>query len=170
MMEKMIGAVLVIAACGFVGFAKAASFKRIQKDLENLLEALEFMENELLFRMPALADLARDTANRLEGSAGKVFYALSQELDRQVLPEVSLCMEHALEQAPRLSSQAQCLFLLLGKSLGRFHLEGQLSGLRSLQTQCRMQLESCRQSASEKIKSCRTLGLCAGVALAILLF
>ena len=61
------------------------------------------------------------------------------------------------------------LLLQLGHSLGRFDLSGQLSELTALREQCDEEIRELRLDRSERLKSYRVLGLCAGAALVILL-
>jgi len=57
---------------------------------------------------------------------------------------------------------------LLGSSLGRFDLKGQLSGLESVRNTCRKTLEEMNRNRDNRLRSYQTLGLCCGAALVIL--
>ena len=58
--------------------------------------------------------------------------------------------------------------LLLGKTLGRFDLTGQLSGIESVIQLCRRDLDGLLSNQDVRLRSYRTLGICAGIALVIL--
>ena len=58
---------------------------------------------------------------------------------------------------------------LMGKTLGRFDLDGQLRGLESVKDDCIRALEKLSDNRDVRLRSYETLGLCAGAALAILL-
>ena len=70
-----------------------------------------------------------------------------------------------LREIPKLTRES---LELLGRSLGRFDLEGQLRGLESVRQVCRHGLETLAQNSAIRNRSYQTLGLCAGAALAIL--
>ena len=61
------------------------------------------------------------------------------------------------------------MLLLLGHSLGRFDLSGQLKGLASVRERCGQELQALRSDRDSRLRSFRVLGLCAGAALVILL-
>ena len=56
----------------------------------------------------------------------------------------------------------------LGKSLGRFDLNGQLQGIEQVRAHCRRELSSLENGRDQRIRGYQTLGVCAGAALAIL--
>ena len=68
-----------------------------------------------------------------------------------------------------LSSITKQLLRNLGRSLGRFDLEGQLRGIDAVRHETLEALEKLTHDQDERLRSYQTLGLCAGAALAILL-
>ena len=62
----------------------------------------------------------------------------------------------------------KCNLQLLGKTLGRFDLQGQLSGIASVKQLCKRDLDGLQNNQELRLRSYRTLGICAGVALVIL--
>ena len=58
---------------------------------------------------------------------------------------------------------------LLGQTLGRFDLPGQLKGIKAVQESCRRELARLERNRDARLRSYQTLGLCAGAALVILL-
>ena len=57
---------------------------------------------------------------------------------------------------------------VLGTTLGRFDLPGQLRGLEAAIRSAEEALRSIRDGAADRRRSYQTLGLCAGAAVAIL--
>ena len=165
---KWIGAMLIIAACGGFGFALAAAHRREERTLHQLINVLDFMESELTYRLTALPELCRTAANQCTGDLKHLFEVLYKELDAQVQPEVTLCMNAALKSVPYIPSLAAGELNHLGRCLGQFDLEGQLRGLTSVQQRCRRDLERLERGRDDRLRSYQTLGLCAGAALAIL--
>ena len=166
---KWIGALLVIAGCGGVGFTMAASYKREERCLRALVRALDYMTCELQFRLPALPELCRAAGKECGGPAGQALMALSSELESQISPDTDSCMYAALSKMDNLPGSTLEALSLLGKSLGRFDLNGQLQGIEQVRAHCRRELASLENGRDQRIRGYQTLGVCAGAALAILL-
>lgn len=166
---KWIGAILIILGCGGFGFSMAAAHRREEHDLRQLIAALDYMECELQYRMTPLPDLCHAAGQEIGGQTGTVLLRLSEELNHQVSPDVAACMGSALRNTDRLSGHTLENLKLLGSSLGRFDLKGQLSGLETVRGACRQDLARLSQNRENRLRSYQTLGLCAGAALAILL-
>ncbi len=167
-MLKIFGAFFIILGCGSVGFAMSAAHRREEKALRQLISALDFMQCELQYRLTPLPDLCRLTAAQCSGSLRAVFHALSCELEDQISPDVFHCMNAALSKVSMLPSQTAEAMLVLGRTLGRFDLDGQLLGLENVRHNCRLTLEKMSENREIRLRSYQTLSLCAGAALAIL--
>ncbi len=166
---KWIGAALVIIACGGFGFRLAAQHIRQEKTLRTLIGLLDYMECELQYRMTPLPELCRQTAAEAKGVLCKAFLLLAQELEDQISPDVERCMDTALFKTGDIPSYSLDALRLLGRSLGRFDLEGQLKGLETVRQECRRNLEGLTRNQDVRLRGYQTLGLCAGAAVAILL-
>lgn len=166
---KWIGALLIILGCGGFGFSLAAAHRREEGTLRQLIAALDYMECELQYRLTPLPDLCRAAGQEGKGLVGEVLLNLSRELDNQISPDVASCMNAALASAGDLPRHTGENLRLLGSSLGRFDLTGQLNGLEAVRSNCRRDLEALGDNRDVRLRSYQTLGLCAGAALAILL-
>lgn len=169
MSYKWIGAVLIVGSCGGFGISLAVQRKREEAMLAQLCGILDNMLWELPFKLTPLPELLRHIAEKNRGSLGKLLLGLADQLDRQVLPDVLSCMEAVLSDTEPPFPRVHELLLLLGRSLGRFDLSGQLKGLSALREQCSQQLQELRADRDTRLRSYRILGLCAGAALVILL-
>ena len=169
MIVKILGSALVVAGCGGFGFKIAASRRKEEKMLRNLISALDFMECELQYRMSALPDLCRSTAAECSGQLQVVFRNFSTELEDQISPDVSSCMRAVLAKHAHLPSCTYEALCMLGESLGRFDMIGQLKGLEAVRAECRRKLNILSTGSDVVVRSYQTLGLCAGAAVVILL-
>lgn len=165
---KLIGAALIIIGCGSVGFSMAAAHRREEKALRQLIGALDYMGCELQYHLTPLPQLCRNAAAESGGAISQVFLSLAAELENQIAPDASACMSAVLSRTPKLPQRVKKNFLSMGSSLGRFDLQGQLSGLESARQQCRRELDELSTNRDIRLRSYQTLGLCAGSALAIL--
>ena len=167
-MMKLIGAVLVILGCGGTGFSMAAAHRKQERELRQLMSALDFMQCELQYRLTPLPDLCRQTAAQTHGCIRSLFSSLAEELEDQIAPDVQHCMNAAVAKTTDIPSAAAAVAGNLGKTLGRFDMEGQIRGLENARQECRVALEKLTQNSENRLRSYQTLGLCAGAALAIL--
>ena len=87
-MWKWMGAMLVIAGCGSVGFRMAWAHKQEERLLRDLKNALNCMACELQYRLTPLPDLCRLAGRNLKSPVGETFLRLSRELEQQILPDV----------------------------------------------------------------------------------
>lgn len=168
MMIKLIGAVLIIAGCGGIGFRIAATHRLEERNLRQLIGILDYMECELQYRLTPLPELCRQASKEFTGSLGKVFAELCLEMEAQVSPDLDVCMSVVLAKATKLTALTREALSLLGRSVGRFDMEGQLKGLESVRQDCRRQLEALSFNRDARLRSYQTLSICAGAALAIL--
>lgn len=165
---KIIGALLVLTGCGGCGFAMAASQRKEEQSLRQILRALEYMSCELQFRQTPLPQLCRNVSGILSGPIKLVFSRLAQELEQQVAPDAACCMNATLAAFPGLSSKVREPLRELGGTLGLFDLTGQQKGISAVKAICQESIGELSENRSSRLRSYQTLGLCAGAALAIL--
>lgn len=166
---KIIGAILVVGACGGFGFSLAHESKREERLLLQILQILDYMQNELQYHLTPLSELCRGAGKESGGELRRILVRMARELEAQLAPDAASCMEKALCAESTLPRQTRKIMKQLGKSLGRFDLPGQLNGLEGVRKMCKRELKALEWNRDDRLRSYRTLGLCAGAALAILL-
>ena len=166
---KWIGAVLVLAGCGYFGFHIAAVSVAEERALRKLIGILDYMSSELQYRLTPLPDLCRQAAGETSGKLAKLLLAFSDELESQIAPDVKSCMNAAIFRCPGLPEMTRKCFIQLGSSMGRFDLSGQISALESVRQSCRRNLEILESGKDSRLRMYKTLGICAGAAIVILL-
>ena len=168
-MIRVFGAILIILGCGGFGFIVLRYKKYEILALENFILATEYMICELRYRMTPLPNLCHATAAVTKGIVRRIFISLGKVLELQSSASVSDCIDTVLKENPVNSDRISTLFLNLGMRLGVFDLDGQIDVLASLRDEGRRVLKSCRDGYEIQSRSCGTIALCAGAALAILL-
>ena len=168
MILKWIGAAFVVVGCGSVGFQIAANHRRDERELRQIIGALDYMACELQYRLTPLPALCKQVAKEIPGKVGNIFCQLSFEMEAQNASDTQNCMAAVLAGATGLSVNIQQVMALLGNSIGRFDMDGQLQGLESVRSECRRRLTPLETDRDARLRSYKTLGLCAGAALAIL--
>lgn len=166
---KLIGALLTVVSCGGCGFLTAAKHASNIRQLENLISILDYMISELHYRATPLPCLCRQAGEQFSGKIGQIFIVLSEELETQISPNAGICMGSALYRMNYSDSLLYEVMTELGDHLGRFDLQGQISGLEHCREHCASKLELLSKNKENRLRSYQTLGLCAGAAIAILL-
>ena len=159
---------LIITGCGGMGFCMASAHRREEKILRQLISTLDYMECELQFHMTPLPELCRKAGCENKGLISQVMNNLAIELDTQAASDAASCMNLAQKACKDIPKRIQNTLDMMGTSLGRFDLEGQVKGLEAVRAHCRQELEGLLQNRDNRLRSYQTLGLCAGAALAIL--
>ena len=168
-MLKYVGALLIVASCGFVGLGIARNHKQTLYELEQLMIALDYMQMELQYQKTPLPSLCQKAAEHISGKISRVFQNFSQELDKQVSPNPAICMAATIDNCCENWIEIKPLLLHLGNVLGKFDLEGQKKGLAAVHNEAKAKLDQLTINKENRVRGYQTLGLCAGAAVAILL-
>lgn len=167
---KWIGAMLVIGTCSGLGLARAAAQRKEARVLKQLLSALEMMRLELSCRVTPLPELCRIGGERTGREIREYFNTLADLLGSQVAPDAYQCARLALTKCPQLPAAAAQVLTQLSLGLGQFDYDGQLQGLQKTCELCDSELHRTLADCDGKVRTYQTLGICAGMALAVLLF
>jgi len=137
--------------------------------LQQLVQLLDFFSCELQYHLTPLPEICRSASGIVDGVIGKVFRDLADRLETQAAPDAAGCMALVLGGSKELPHNVDVILNDLGKSLGHFDLNGQLTQIKGVRTECQIKLDALRAPSDIRIRNYQTLGLCAGAALAILL-
>lgn len=165
---KWIGAILIISGCSGAGLSIANKYRKEETSLNQLMSVLQFMESELEYKLTPLPELCRSASRGARGSLREVIQNVSREMDRQSESDAESCMCAAIRKTGNIPRSLSNLLLQLGQTLGRFDLPGQLRGIQAVKVSCERELKRCEERREVRLRSYQTLGVCAGIALAIL--
>lgn len=166
-MYRWIGAALIVAGCGGWGLSMASSQLHEEAMLKELLFFLESVRWELEYRMTSLPELIQTCSQKTHGQLRRTLLQFEENLRNLALPDAGCCMSLALSE--EMPSSIRRLLDILGDSLGRYDLSGQLEGLQAVESACRSRGEELKLKRNDKLHSFRILGFCAGIALVVLL-
>lgn len=169
-MTRVLGAVLVIAACGALGLTGVARLEGRVRDLGELAAGLDALQRELGWRLAPLPQALETAAGASRGPAAEFFSRCAQGAGRENGQSFQQVWRDSLSAIPfRLAAGDKVLLERLGPVLGRYDggsqrlaLEDTAAGLRSLQG----------EAADDRRRLGRVygaLGVTAGLVLAILL-
>jgi hypothetical protein len=93
----------------------------------------------------------------------------ADELEQQLLPNPEICMNVAISRCKKLPAYAVDHLQRFGFSLGKLDLESQIYALEELEASFNRDLEQLCAGMDIRNRNYRTISLCAGAALVILL-
>ena len=169
-MLRLLGALLLAAGTGAVGFSAAARLASRTRALRALTGALEQMERELAFSLTPIPRLFCLLAADMPPPVGDFFtrcLAGLEELGEKPLAQI---WREALEEQP-MGLEGQTLDALeqLGQVLGRYDGEGQRQALALARSRLEGDLERAEEEEKRLGRIYRVLGVAAGAFLVILL-
>jgi stage III sporulation protein AB len=147
----------------------AGSFRYLETSLSETIKALELMHCQMEYRLTPLPELCSILRAGCGGTTGKVFDALGHELSRPDAEDVQASMKKALSLHPELPELCGKSLERLSITLGKTDLMTQLQGIKLETELLQKELQNIQKEQPARLKSYRTLGICCGIALAILL-
>ena len=169
MIPKILGAVMILAGCGGVGMMICIAYKTEEEMLRQMVHAMDYIQCELRFRMTPLPELCAQASSGCRGRVSCFWMHLSEALSHHTSPHVSECVLAAKQAAGPFPQRMNQILEILSHSLGQFDAQGQQQTLEAVTSHCRSELESMGNNRDMRLRSYQTLGICAGVALVILL-
>ena len=170
-MIRIVGAALVTLAASLVGFGFARGVRRQCAQLEGLLWALDYMQSEMSARLTPLPQIFSLLSACPQRDVAMFFAAAGQALSVPPGCTVPVSFKRGFHAAPALCVGQDCIQSLyaLAMGLGRFELEAQLAAIERAKaciTSVLLQLQAQKRA---RCRSYETLGICAGLALAVIL-
>lgn len=170
-MLKLIGLSLILAASGAVGAGLAGTVRRQQAQTLALIDALLRIRHELQYRLTPLPDVFLALQESREAAVAAFFSGLAGSLSAADTCTVGYACRQALAQTRglSLSSAARGTILSLFDSLGRYDLEGSVQALDLALSRLREEAKALQNSAAARCRTYLTLGVCTGLAAAVIL-
>ena len=169
-MFRLVGALLLVSGCAWIGRMKVGADKRNIRVIGEFVKGINTMLCELEFRRTPLPDLCRVVAECTEGVVSGYFSALERELSNFAAPNVKSCSDTVIRQYGDIPADLKPLFSLTGESLGMFGVNGQAEQLRYIKEKAENMLEHVQKRFEVFGHTHQTLWICAGVALAVIMF
>ena len=169
MTKQLLGAILLIAGSFGISLVLVGAYRREVGMLRQIDLLIADISCELQYRMTPLPQLIRTECNSLQSDLKKLFLSFAEELESQIAPNVTCCLEYAFLKHPDIPVMTKRVLLELGNSLGRFDLQGQLTCLEAVQKSCRNELEKLEGKQAGYTKCCQAYCLCAGALIALIL-
>ena len=170
-MIRMIGAGLVVLAAALAGFGCAASVRAQCAQLEGLCWALAYMKSEISSRLTPLPLLFSSLAQCRQKDIAAFFGEAGRALSVPPGCTVPVSFKRGFAAAPALRLGGTCVQALYGLAmgLGRFELESQLAAIEACRRTVEQELLIVQAQKRARCRSYETIGVCAGLALAVIL-
>lgn len=171
-MLKEIGAICVVLGASVMGFGFAGNVRRQIRQLSAMEDAFEYLKSEIVYRRTPLPQAFELLAEASSEPAVRAFFDRCANQLAQIPNEsVQVAFRIAWNQTHDLAlpAAAQQTILMLGTSLGQFDLEGQERAITLALERLKTLLGRLDQKKSARCRSYATIGICAGLAVAVIL-
>ena len=160
---------MIIAGCAGFGAMLTYYHRREENNLRQIISILDTMECELQYHLNSLPELCRHAAENGGSILQSIFTELAEELDKQISPNVAVCMRTVLNKVRDIPKLTYGILDEFGRALGHFDMDGQVKGICTVRNECKRVLEKHTMNQRSRLRCYQTLSICAGVAIAILL-
>ena len=170
-MLRAFGAICILTGASTVGFGCAAGVRRQTRQLAELCMSLEMMQSEIEYRMTPLPQLLQQLSTGCQTAVGELLLRWAQILSQPDGATVSYAFRRALGSVHSLALSRQSVQELsaLALSLGRFDAAGQARSIAASCARLRQELSFLEAEKRARCRSYCTIGVCAGLALAVIL-
>lgn len=170
-MLKALGMIFVIVGTSGVGFSMAISVKRTTAVLQQLLSALELMKHEISYKKTPLPELMRIVSLSSKGGVADFFGRVASDCYQRQEASVNAIVKKCLAETPAsvFPSNVRQILLNWGNGLGKYDVTGQLCAIDLANERLRALLNQYQAEQTSRMRSYCTLGVCAGLAIAIIL-
>lgn len=168
-MVHLMGAVLLAAGCGYLGFQAAEGLRRRSRNLSEMARALALLEGELELGSPPLGQLLERVAGRCSGPAKVLLEGCVQGLERLDREDFSALWRRKVAQLTELGEEGQAALAPLGDILGRYDGQAQREGAQAVRRTLERLAQRWEEERRRQGRVYQVLGLSGGAFLAILL-
>jgi len=172
MIFKWMGCVAIVSATTALGFGKSREIKRRSEELETFINAASLLCNELRFTRTTLGKAFEKLATHTCGEIKRFFDTVSVYVDDPDGITVAKAWERALEEHKSglaLNREDMKTLQEFGMVLGSGDVEGQISGISSLQERLAIHLADAEEKRDKNQRLFTSLGIYTGLLICILL-
>lgn len=172
-MLKIIGAVLLVSACGIAGWTVSSSYARRPAELRSFISALQMLETEIIYAATPLPDALAGIAERIDTKVAPFFRQAAAGLQPERGFSAREAWNNALEQyCSRSTLERGDMQVLrnLGNNLGISDRNDQAKHLKLALEQLKMAQARAEEAAVKNVKLWNYMGLLGGLMLVLALY
>lgn len=166
-MQKIIGSIIVIFACGAMGFEKGHGLQLHLKELETLKNIFVLLKKEMQYTRAPLSEIFLKISRKMEGNYGCWLNALAEALhdcQQGTFQELwSTSIDRGFQES-KLSKEEKEELRQVGKSMGY------VEAIELYLEQLDISIQKIREESKSKKKLYQSMGILCGVFLVIVLF
>lgn len=171
-MLKLMGSVLIMAACiGYTGYLLEKQ-KAHQDVLQSLISMLDLLSGKLRYERMTMGEALAGLNKKYHGAVGGVMGRIADRLMAGVSENLEGIWRAEFTAAGKelmLTEEELDIVLETGKNLGYLDVEAQTGHLKNCRTRLERRLEIVRKEAAEKRRVYRYLGMAVGVMVILVL-
>lgn len=170
-MLKLIGLSLILTASSAMGLGLARTVRRQQAQTLAFIDAVLRIRHELQYRLTPLPDVFLALQESREAAVAAFFSGLARSLSAADTCTVGYACRQALRRTEGLCIPAgvRTALMSLFDTLGKYDLDGNLQALDLALGRLREEARQLQGSAAARCKTYVTLGVCTGLAVAVIL-
>ncbi len=162
-MVKLLGAVMVGAACGYFGFKMSFSLKTRAKSLSDIASSLEMLESEINFSASKL----KKAFKRIDRNG--LFALAADNMEKEGVRAAWRSAVRELGTKLCLAEADSDILLMLGENIGRTDADDQIKNIKYIKSMISRQEESARGEYERLGKTYRSGGILTGLMIVIIL-
>ncbi|KJS14183.1 MAG: stage III sporulation protein AB [Peptococcaceae bacterium BRH_c8a] len=172
-MIKLIGAILLVSACGYAGWHVSRSYARRPVELRQFMTALQMLETEITYAATPLPDALSGIAERVDARVSSFFAHAAKELQTTRGTSARQAWSAALDRyrtGSTLDRGDLGILNSLGHNLGISDRDDQAKHLRLTLEQLKMAQARAEETASKNVKLWNYVGLLGGLIIVLALY
>ena len=171
MLYKLILGIVLTASTSLIGFALAADSAKRPRTLREIQALLQMFENEISYLSNLLSDAFKRLHDGTNSEAAILFKAAAENLSLSGVTADEAWEKAVNENYSKLSlnKEDKAILMSFGKMLGNSDLEGQISNIKLISAQLKLQEAKAEEMKKKNEKMYRSLGVLSGLALTIIL-
>ncbi len=158
---------MIIVTSSIIGILLSRKYANREKEIKEMKNALNIFATKIKFTYEPIPNVFMEIANKIEGNIGTIFDRAVSRMKEQ--PAGEAWVQALQESKNNLNKEDISVIQNLGRLLGQTDLEGQLSEIEVVNDFLTAQLENASEERRKNEKMYRTLGLVAGLTIAIVL-
>lgn len=172
-MVKLIGALIVFAACLLLGFHRAALYADRPKHIRQCIQALQRLETEISYGVTPLPQALQRTSQAIAEPMGSIISQAAENLLRNDSKPTAVCWAEAMKQGwdhTAMKSAEQAVMLQLGSTLGISDRNDQLKHIHLATQQLQSEETLAKEEQQRYEKMWRSLGALGGALIVIMMY
>lgn len=164
---RLIGAAVMFLGSTYIGFSAASRVRSGLKTLRQLRHSLELMRCEISYTQTPAVKLCGILSKSSDGAVRSFYEAFAEQLP-ECSGNTAVCEALVQKYLPSMPQEVTLAMTQLLSSFGRFGEDEQLQLIDAAYEKICTSIENISAEKQQRCKCYRTLGVCTGLAIAVL--